>query len=164
MERLEHIKHDHVRPEIGLALQPGLVRARAEKTVGFLARQRRVNPLACFLDDLFLPQNVAEVAVALEPVGQFFPAEPPLTVRRRPGAIRELTPLGNLFEVTGHAVRFELELVPQPALRLDAADGQFEKRARRKRRTICDAESSWARPAAGRASSASRITLESSNH
>ena len=88
VERLEDVEHDHVRPEVGVAVEAGLVGARAEVAVGFLAGKGGVNPLAGALDDRFVLEDVAEVAVALEPVRQLFPAELALALGARPRRCR----------------------------------------------------------------------------
>src|SRR5690242_10060368 len=106
-----------------MAVETGLVRARSKKAVRLLAGKYGVDPLAGFLDDLLVIQHVAEVAITFEPVRQLLPAELPLPVRRSPCAVFELAPFRNLLEMTSHSVGFEFELVPQPALGLDAADG-----------------------------------------
>src|ERR1043165_559188 len=114
---LEHVEHDHVRPEIGFALESGFKRARAKPAVRFLARQDAVDPLARLAHDLLILQNVTEIAKALEPVGQFFPTTVALAIRGSPGIAVELAPLRDLRQSTDHTLSFQFKLMPKPALR-----------------------------------------------
>src|SRR5208282_732874 len=51
VKRLQDIEHDHVRPDVGFALERGPESARPEPAVLLLARQHSVDPLAGVLDD-----------------------------------------------------------------------------------------------------------------
>ncbi len=64
MQRLQAEEHDHVRPEVVVLL----VLRRAEVTVRLLARESRVEPRPRVGDDLGVLQNIAQIAVALQPV------------------------------------------------------------------------------------------------
>ena len=116
-----------MRPKIGLALEAGLETARPEPAVRLLAGKHGIDPFAGRLDDRFVLQHVTEIAVALEPVGQFFPAAVPLPLRISPGIAFELAPLGDLRQPPGHSLRFEFELMPQPTFGGDIADRQFDE-------------------------------------
>src|SRR5208282_3928524 len=135
--------HDHVRPQIGLALQPGLAGAWPKPAVPLLAGQHRINPLARFLDDLLVLQHVPQVAIAFEPIGQFLPSVLAAALRVRPGTSLELAPFGYLLQVTRHAVCLEFELMPQPTFRSDAPDRQLDQWAGQQRLSVPGIE--WVR-------------------
>ena len=136
--RLQDVEHEHVRPEVGAAVGLGvmLVGLRAEPAVGLLAGQRGLDPAAGVVDDPLVVEHVAQVAVALEPIGHLFPAVGPFALGIAPGAALELAPGRHLGQVAGHAVGLKLQLVQQPALRLDGADGQLRQRAGHQRGAI----------------------------
>ncbi len=133
---LEDVEHEHVRPEIGFAVQAGEQLARAEPAVLALGGQGGVNPLFGLRHDGMVLEDVTQIAIALEPVGHFLPAELALALGIGPGAFGEIQPGGDLLQMAGHAVAFQLELMAQPAAWGDGADGQFAKRRGRQRRTI----------------------------
>ena len=103
--------------------------AGAEPAVRSLAGQHRVDPAAGLADDRFILEHVAQVAVALEPIGQFLPAALAFALLVGPSAVVELQPGRDFGQPAGHALGFQFQHVPQPALGRDAADGQFHQRA-----------------------------------
>ena len=85
-------------------------------------------------------RHVAQVAVALQPVGQLFPTAVAFLPGVGPGVALEAAPGRHLGQPAGHAVGFEFELLTQPAVRRDAPDGQLEQRTGRQGRPIDDVQ------------------------
>ena len=127
MVALQDIEHQHVRPKIGLAAQAGERLAGAEPAVVALRVHGRVDPLAGLGDDGLVLEHVAQIAVALEPVGQLLPAEVAAALLVGPGTLLEIQPGRDLGQVADHAVFLQLQLPAQPSVRNDAADGQFDE-------------------------------------
>src|SRR5258708_19269691 len=104
-----------MRPQVRLPLETGFEAARPEPSVGFLAGEDGVDPLARSLDNCFILQNIAKVAVSFEPIWQFLPAAVTLALRIGPGIAFELAPFRNLPDPARHALGFELHPLAQPA-------------------------------------------------
>ena len=138
IEGLQHVEHDHVRPEVWLSVEAGSERTRAEPAIRFLAGKHRINPFAGFRDDAFVLEHIPKIAKALQPIRQLFPAAVALAICSRPRIAFELAPLGNLRQPSRHAAGFEFKLVAQPTLGCDRADGQLDECARYKRRPVGD--------------------------
>jgi len=114
----------------GKPFRPGLVDTGAEIAVRFLAGEHGIDPAPGVGDDLFVIQDIAQVSIALEPVRQFFPAELAGPICGSPGAFVEIEPFRDFLEMSSHPIGFQFELTPQPAGGRDAANGQFDERAR----------------------------------
>ncbi|HOC55623.1 MAG TPA: hypothetical protein PKI20_08385 [Verrucomicrobiota bacterium] len=59
-----------------------------------------------------------------------------LALRVGPRVALELAPLRDFRQPARHALRFEFKLMPEPALRLDAADRQLDQRAGQQRLAV----------------------------
>jgi len=100
--RLEAEQHDHVRPVIARAVV-GETLVRTEIAVGALAGDCAFDPRANLRQHLRVVENVSQFDVALEPVGQFFPAVLSLAVLVEPGVVLLLQPRADLAEMSGQA-------------------------------------------------------------
>src|SRR5207302_8688288 len=102
--------------------------ARPNPAVGLLAGENGVDPPAGVADNGFVFQDITEIAIAFQPIRQLFPSAMAFAPGTRPGIAFVPAPFRNLFEVAGHTIRFQFELVPQPASGSDRADGKFAER------------------------------------
>ncbi len=121
VEALHGRQHDHVRPEVG----PGPVVDRAEVPVAGLRLEGLAEPALGLLADGGVLEQVAEVAVALEPVGHLFPA---LAFQGDPAAVVP-EKAADLGQPAREAVPHELELGHDPAPGFDRAERELDERA-----------------------------------
>src|SRR5262249_1476646 len=63
---LQNVEHDHVRPQVRLALERCLEAARSEPAVRLLAGKDGIDPAPGLLDDGFVLEDVAEIAVSFQ--------------------------------------------------------------------------------------------------
>src|SRR5205823_12701595 len=131
-------EHEHVGPHIRLAFERSEAGTRAKITVLALGFENGSDPFPGFGDDFFILQHVAEIAIALEPGWQFFPPAVPFTFWLDPGVAFVDAPLRKLGKMANHSVALQLELMPQPALRSDRADGEFDQGAGAEGRAVGD--------------------------
>ena len=102
--------------------------------------KRALDPDLRLVDDPLIAQDVAGVAEALEPVGQFLPRAVSFALGREPGVAILAEEAADLAQMAREAIGLQLQLPPDPALRLDRPDRQLDQRFRRQRRLIAHIE------------------------
>ncbi len=110
----QRVHHRHVRPEVDVAVGDGAQVVRPEVAVRRLGRQDRADPLLGAGPDARVAGEVAEVAVAAQPVGHLLPA---VHARIDPAGLVEHQEVRSVLVAAVEAVDLMVELGGQPARR-----------------------------------------------
>src|ERR1700686_1295594 len=116
---LQAVQHDHIGPEVELALGAGDGRlcpftARAEEAIRPLALDRSFDPQFGFVNLFLVAEQIGTVTKALQPVGNFFPTAFAFSRWAKPSVIVFFQEGADLHEMAMEAGGLEFELFAQP--------------------------------------------------
>ena len=141
VERLQRIEDRHVWPHVGLSFDGGAERFGSEPAVIILPGEDSIDPLRRVCNDPRVVEHVTQVAVSLEPVGEFFPVI--FAAGGDPAVVFEFQERGDFIEPAAHAVGLQFQHVPEPSLRFDAADRQLHERTDAQGRFVRNVQWGW---------------------
>ncbi len=135
---LKAVEGDHVGPEVRRAVQGLLVLQGAEPAVCPLAGQDPLYPDQGFGDHVLVIQDIGEVAVAFEPIGQLLPSCLACSLGIQPGVAFLDTPGADSRQLADLAIAHQAKLVSEPSARLYAPDRQLVEGTGQQGRRIAD--------------------------
>ena len=119
---LQTPEHNHLCPKFTFSVA---FVDRTKVTIRLATGKYAFNPVLGFLNHLRVVQDICQIAVAFEPIGNFFPAV--VTTGCQPSIIIFFQPGTDLSQVSGQTVTLQFEILLHPTFRLNTAYRQLYK-------------------------------------